>query len=85
MFYVYVLKSLKDRMLYTGSTNNLKKRLWLHNQGQVNSTKSRKPFMVVYYEAYKDGHDARMREKNLKLRANALTQLKKRIQGSLRD
>lgn len=85
MFYVYILKSLKDKMLYTGSTNDLRKRLQQHNQGQVNSTKLRKPFILVYYEAYKDEHDARIREKNLKLRANALTQLKRRIQGSLKN
>jgi len=85
MFYVYILKSLKDKMLYTGSTNDLRKRLQQHNQGQVNSTKLRKPFIIVYYEAYKDEHDARIREKNLKLRANALTQLKRRIQGSLKN
>lgn len=85
MFYVYILKSLKDKMLYTGSTNDLRKRLQQHNRGQVNSTKLRKPFILVYYEAYKDEHDARIREKNLKLRANALTQLKRRIQGSLKN
>lgn len=85
MFYVYILKSLKDKMLYTGSTNDLRKRLQQHNKGQVNSTKLRKPFILIYYEAYKDEHDARIREKNLKLRANALTQLKRRIQGSLKN
>jgi len=85
MFYVYILKSLKDKMLYTGSTNDLRKRLQQHNQGQVNSTKLRKPFILIYYEAYKDEHDARIREKNLKLRANASTQLKRRIQGSLKN
>jgi putative endonuclease len=72
-------------MLYAGSTNDLKNRFMQHSQGQVNSTKLRKPFILIYYEAYRNEHDARMREKNLKLRANALTQLKRRIQGSLKN
>lgn len=85
MFYVYVLKSEKDGMLYTGSTNDLKRRFMEHNNGLVNSTKLRKPFELVYYEAYKSEKDARKREQNLKLRANALNQLKRRIKESLKD
>lgn len=85
MFYVYVLKSEKDGMLYTGSTNDLKRRFMEHNNGLVNSTKLRKPFELVYYEAYKSEKDARNREQNLKLRANALNQLKRRTKESLKD
>ncbi|MFH1868962.1 MAG: GIY-YIG nuclease family protein [Candidatus Omnitrophota bacterium] len=80
MYYVYVLKSSKDNMLYTGSTNNLKRRLKEHNKGLVYSTKSRRPFNLVYYEAYSSEKDARKRESNLKLRSRAFTQLKRRIQ-----
>ena len=39
MYYVYIIKSKKDKMLYTGSTNDLNKRLELHNKGKVFSTK----------------------------------------------
>lgn len=85
MFYVYVLKSKKDGMLYTGSTNDLKRRVMEHNKGLVDSTKQRRPFELVYYEAYKSEKDARSREHNLKLRANALNQLKRRIKESLKD
>jgi len=83
MFYVYVLKSKKDNLLYTGSTNDLKYRLKLHNDGKVFSTKNRTPLELIYYEAYGSETDARIREKNLKLRSNALTQLKRRIKLSL--
>ena len=76
MFYVYILKSRKDNKLYIGSTADLRKRLKLHNEGRVPSTKSRMPFEVVYYEAYKSKKDARKRELNLKLRSKAFTQLK---------
>jgi putative endonuclease len=84
MFYVYILKSKKDRNCYIGSTNDLRKRFRLHNEGKVFSTKSRRPFDLIYYEAYKAEKDAREREHNLKLRSKAFAQLKKRIQESLK-
>lgn len=84
MFYVYILKSEKDYNLYSGSTNDLRKRLKEHNNGLVFSTKSRRPFELIYYEAYRSEKDARGREKNLKLRSKAFSQLKKRIQDSLK-
>ena len=84
MFYVYVLRSKKDHLLYVGSTKDLKKRFQQHNLGQVFSTKSRLPFELLYYEAYKSEGDARHRESNLKLRSRALAQLKKRLVYTLK-
>ncbi len=83
MFYVYILKSKRDSQLYTGSTSDLRKRFKEHNDGRVFSTKSRQPFDIIYYEAYKSEKDARKRESNLKLRSRAFSQLKKRIQNSV--
>ncbi len=83
MFYTYIIKSKKDNNLYIGSTNNLRERLTKHNKGLVPSTKNRRPFEIVYYEAYKSGDDARGREVNLKLRRNAFSQLKRRIKKSI--
>jgi len=83
MFYMYILKSLKDNELYIGSTNDLKKRLKEHNSNLNQSTKARSPFKLIYYEAYINEEDARYREHNLKLRARALKQLLKRIEKSL--
>ncbi len=51
IYYTYVLKSSKDNKLYIGHTNNLKKRLVEHNKGVVDSTKSRRPLKLIYYEA----------------------------------
>ena len=85
MFYVYVLKSKKDGMLYTGSTNDLKRRFKEHNNGLVFSTKHRIPFALVYYESYKSEVDARNRESNLKLRSNAFIQMKRRIKNSIEE
>lgn len=54
-----------------------------HNDGKSPSTKNRIPFELVYFESYKSEKDARKRETMLKLRGNALTQLKERILNSL--
>lgn len=84
MFYVYVLKSAKDGQGYIGSTNDLKRRLSEHNRGLVQSTKPRKPFKLIYYEAYASEDDARFREKALKLKSRAYAQLRNRISESLK-
>ncbi len=83
MFFVYILKSKKDKELYIAYTNDLRKRLKEHNLGLVRATKSRRPLHLVYYKAYASKHDATKREHNLKLRAKALRQLKNRIASSL--
>ncbi len=84
MFYVYMLKSAKDGSLYIGSTNDLKRRLEEHASGKGNYTKKHLPYKIVYYEAYGAEVDARSRESSLKLGANALGQLKRRITNSLK-
>lgn len=66
MYYVYVIKSLKDGKLYVGYTDNLKDRIKRHNGGQVDSTKSRRPFRLVFYEAFKNKRDAITDEKFFK-------------------
>ncbi|MBM3251400.1 MAG: GIY-YIG nuclease family protein [Candidatus Omnitrophica bacterium] len=66
MFYTYILQSEKDRKFYTGSTNNLERRIEEHNTGKVFSTRKRMPLTLIYYEACKNEVDARKREKYLK-------------------
>ncbi len=82
MFFVYILKSLKDNDFYIGSTDNLRRRIGEHNSGRSISTKSRIPFKLIYYEAYLSENDARKREHNLKLNARALGQLKRRLEDT---
>ncbi len=84
MFFLYILKSLKDENLYIGYTSNLRKRIEEHNSGESQSTNPRKPFKLIYYEAYLSEKDAKHREHNLKLRSRALAQLKKRLEDTLR-
>lgn len=66
MFYTYILRSKKDGKLYTGATNDLRKRFNQHQNNQVTSTKSRGPFELIYYEACLNQQDAFAREKYLK-------------------
>lgn len=66
MFYVYLLKSKKNGRLYTGSTDDLRKRLKQHNAGKSNFTKKYIPYELIYYEACVNELDARSREKYLK-------------------
>ena len=66
MYYGYILNSLKDNKLYTGYTTDLRKRFQEHNNGYVASTKPRRPFKLIFYEAYISKKDAKRREKYLK-------------------
>lgn len=66
MYYVYILKSLKDSSLYIGYSANLKKRFADHNKGKSLATKHRSPYRLVFYEAFTDRVDAKHRETYLK-------------------
>lgn len=66
MYYVYVLKSLSDKKLYTGYTKDLKSRFEQHKKGLVKSTTKRRPLELIYYEACLKQQDATHREKYLK-------------------
>ena len=66
MYYTYVLQSKNNKILYTGSTADLRKRFKEHNSNLVGFTKNRGPWDLVYYEACLNEQDARSREKYLK-------------------
>ena len=66
MYYVYVIQSKKDGKWYTGSTNDLRRRFNEHILGKVSSTKNRRPFLLIYYEACLNEQDAKYRERYLK-------------------
>ena len=65
-WHTYVLRSLRDKETYTGSTNDLQKRFKQHNDGLTSSTKGRRPLELIYYEMCKNEEDARSRELFLK-------------------
>ena len=66
MFYTYILRSKSSGRLYTGYTNDLRKRFKEHNDKMSTYTKHRGPYELIYYEACMDKDDARARELYLK-------------------
>lgn len=66
MNYVYVLKSKKDGLFYTGFTDDLKRQVTEHNLGLQESTKNRVPLELIYYEGCLNKKDAIRRETYLK-------------------
>lgn len=66
MFFVYILYSEKDKNLYVGHTDNFVGRLKRHNDGLVESTKHRKPLILIHKEIYSNRAIAMRREKFLK-------------------
>ena len=79
-YYVYLLQSDLDQGLYIGFTADLRRRLAEHQQGVSISTKSRRPWRLIYYEAYLQKLDAEGREKFLKSGAGR-TLLKKQLRN----
>ena len=72
-YYVYMLKSIgKKSITYVGYTNNLKKRLDLHNSGKGAKFTRGKKWKLIYREKFKTKIEAISREyyikKNRKLR-----------------
>ena len=66
MNYVYILKCC-DESLYTGWTNNLKKRFKAHSMGKgAKYTRAKLPVELVYYEEYEDKIEAQKREYAIK-------------------
>jgi putative endonuclease len=65
-FHVYALRSQSDQGFYIGSIRDLKVRFRLHNDGAVRSTSPRRPFDLIFYEAYRSEDDAKRREIYLK-------------------
>jgi putative endonuclease len=66
MFYVYILKSLRDGKHYIGHTKNLQQRIEEHNREKSPSVKSRSPFVLVYQEDFSSQIQAIQREKQIK-------------------
>ena len=66
MFHVYLIKSTRYNWVYVGSTSDLENRLREHNAGAVQSTKFRRPYILIYCETFDNIEDARRREKSIK-------------------
>lgn len=62
MYYTYMLRCA-DQSLYTGYTNDIKKRVKLHNEGKgAKYTRSKLPVELVYLEMFSSKSEAMKRE-----------------------
>ena len=66
MLFVYVLKSVKDNNLYIGQTNNLQRRISGHNNGNVQSTKKRRPLILLGFTKCYSKEEVILTEKEYK-------------------
>jgi len=63
---VYILKSCYKEKYYIGCTSDLQNRIKEHNSGKTKSTKSYKPWKIIYTESFKNKKEAYKREWHLK-------------------
>ena len=65
--FIYILTNKYNKVLYTGVTSDLKKRVWEHREKLVDGfTKRYNVTRLVYYEVFVDIRDAIAREKQIK-------------------
>jgi putative endonuclease len=66
-YYVYIMTNKNKSVLYTGVTNDLKRRIYEHKQKLVKGfTKKYNVTKLVYYEVFEDPENAIRREKQIK-------------------
>ncbi len=65
-WFAYALRSKRDGWLYVGMSCNVERRLREHNAGYNRSTRSRRPFEIIYLEQWDSRQKARERERFLK-------------------
>jgi len=66
-YYVYIMTNKWNTTLYTGVTNDLKRRVYEHKMKMVNGfTKKYNLDKLVYYEIFFDSYNAIVREKQIK-------------------
>ncbi|NOX67373.1 MAG: GIY-YIG nuclease family protein [Chlorobi bacterium] len=66
-YFVYALYSKKYNKIYIGQTDNLRRRLYEHNNGLLSTyTKRFKPWEIIYSENFSTRSEAMKREKQLK-------------------
>jgi len=66
-YFVYIMTNRTKTVLYTGVTNDLKRRVWQHKQKLHEGFTSRYQMItLVYYELFDDVNSAIAREKQIK-------------------
>jgi putative endonuclease len=66
-YYVYIMTNKNNKVLYTGITNDLKRRIYEHKEKfGPGFTKKYNVSKLVYYEIFEDPENAILREKQIK-------------------
>jgi putative endonuclease len=67
IYYVYILEC-SDKLLYTGLTNNISRRLTEHNSGLIKTsfTFKRRPVNLIFSQEFSDVNQAIYFEKKIK-------------------
>ena len=66
-YYVYIMTNKRNTVLYTGVTNDLRRRVYEHREKLVDGfTTKYNITKLVYYEIFQDPENAIMREKQFK-------------------
>ena len=66
-YWVYMMTNRNKTVIYTGVTNNLKRRVWQHkNEKDCSFTKRFNITTLVYYESFGSIHEAIAAEKKIK-------------------
>ena len=66
-YYVYIITNKRNSVLYTGVTNDLKKRVYEHKTKLIDGfTKKYNVSKLVYYKMFSDIYNAIIREKQIK-------------------
>ncbi|OGW07233.1 MAG: excinuclease ABC subunit C [Nitrospinae bacterium RIFCSPLOWO2_01_FULL_39_10] len=66
-YYIYIMTNQNNTTIYTGITNNLKRRVFEHKEKLVEGfTKRYNITKLVYYEVFGDVSSAILREKQIK-------------------
>ncbi len=66
-YYVYFITNTLNTVLYTGMTNDLARRVYEHESGEVEGfSKKYNLYKLVYYESHDNAESAILREKQIK-------------------
>jgi len=66
-YYIYIMTNKNNDVLYTGVTNDLKRRVYQHRSKQIKGfTQKYNLCKLVYYEIFGDPYNAITREKQIK-------------------
>ncbi|HCE45695.1 MAG TPA: excinuclease ABC subunit C [Lentisphaeria bacterium] len=70
LYFTYIIKSDTSGRFYTGSTDNLERRLAEHQRGKTPSTRNRGPWTLVYSKSFPTKAEAVKWEMEIKRKKN---------------